>query len=242
MLRALAIFLAVLFFISGLLPESDDSSPKGSSLSGVSKDDKATQPRVSTSSSASVAGGRKKVNRQSGNARTWCGLVVAPEHRCSPYVRADYKYSQSLEPRIVRQLGGIYSPYTNRVFSSTRETDIEHMVATSEAHDSGLCAAPDRTRRRFASDLDNLTLASPSVNRRQKKGKDAAGWLPAENACWFAAQVVKVKQKYGLSIDRRERRALERVLGKCVPSELASDCDFSNIALEASWTTPVTGR
>ena len=52
--------------------------------------------------------------------------------------------------------------------------DIEHIVARSEAHDSGLCATDAATRRRFASDLLNLTLASPSVNRSQKSGKDAS--------------------------------------------------------------------
>ena len=55
-----------------------------------------------------------------------------------------------------RTLGG--------VFSSTRETDIEHIVARSEAHDSGLCAANPETRNRFASDLLNLTLAAVVKN------------------------------------------------------------------------------
>ena len=106
--------------------------------------------------------------------QTWRGLTVAAEYRCSPYDADDYPYSQSVEPRIVADMGGIiYGPYTGRTFSSTRETDIEHIVARSEAHDSGLCAASDTTRRRFSSDLLNLTLASPSVNRHQKSGKDA---------------------------------------------------------------------
>ena len=39
-------------------------------------------------------------------------------------------------------MGGIiYGPYTGIWFGSTSETDIEHIVARSEAHDSGLCAA-----------------------------------------------------------------------------------------------------
>ena len=52
------------------------------------------------------------------------------------------------------------------------------MVATSEAHDSGLCAADAGTKRRFAWDLLNLTLAAPAVNRHQKSGKDAGEWMP----------------------------------------------------------------
>ena len=76
----------------------------------------------------------------SASAETWRGMVVAPEHRCSPYEAADYSYFQSLEARIVSSLGGkVYSPYTGRCFSSPKDTDIEHIVARSEAHDSGLC-------------------------------------------------------------------------------------------------------
>lgn len=154
------------------------------------------------------------------SADTWRGLTVAPEHRCSAYDRDDYPYPQSVERNIVRALGGrIYGPYTGRHFSSTRETDIEHMVATSEAHDSGLCAATAATRARFARDLDNLTLASPQVNRYEKKAKDAAQWLPARNRCWFAARVVAVRQKYRLTVDAREAAALEAVLRGCASTK-----------------------
>ena len=95
-----------------------------------------------------------------------------------------------------------------------------HIVARSEAHDSGLCAASPGTRKRFSSDLLNLTLASPSVNRHQKSGKDAAEWLPDRNRCWFAARVVEVRRAYELTIDRREAAALEGVLSGCESVEM----------------------
>ena len=148
-------------------------------------------------------------------AESWRGLVVAPENRCSPYNRDDYPYSQSVERRIAAGLGGYFGPYTGRRFSGPRDTDIEHMVAVSEAHDSGLCAADAATRRRFASDLLNLTLAGPRVNRRLKRHHDAAEWMPPMNRCWFADRVLQVRLKYGLTIDRREADALERVLSAC---------------------------
>jgi len=152
---------------------------------------------------------------------TWRGLVVQPEHRCSPYERSDYRYPQSVEDRIVAGMGGIvYGPYSGRTFDDTRQTDIEHMVATSEAHDSGLCAADAATRRAFARDLLNLTLASPSVNRHQKRAHDAAEWLPELNRCWFADRVVRVRRKYGLTVDRAEAEALERVLSGCTSVEM----------------------
>ena len=141
-------------------------------------------------------------------------LSVAPEHRCSDYDRDDYPYPQTVEAQIAEHLGGIWSPYTLREFSTLGETQIEHIVALSEAHDSGLCGAAAATRRAFAEDLDNLTLASPEVNRA-KSGHDAAEWLPEHNRCWFAGRVVAVRAEYGLTIDSREYDQLERVLGGC---------------------------
>ena len=151
-------------------------------------------------------------------AETWRGLTVAPEHRCAPYDKArDYPYPQSVERDIVRALGAVYGPYTGRCFDSPRDTDIEHIVATSEAHDSGLCAAAAETRARFSRDLRNLTLASPEVNRYQKSGKDAAEWVPDRNRC---GRVVQVRRAYGLTIDRREAAALERILSGCASTAL----------------------
>ncbi len=155
------------------------------------------------------------------DADVWRGLLVAPEYRCSPYDPDDYPYSQSVEQQIVASMDGIiYSPYTGSRFDSTSDTDIEHIVARSEAHDSGLCAADSETRRRFASDVVNLTLASPAVNRGQKSGKDAAEWFPNLNRCWFASRVVEVRQKYGLTIDQRERDVLENILSGCASTEM----------------------
>ena len=140
-------------------------------------------------------------------------ITIAPENRCSHYDSDDYPYPQSVEPQIVAQQGGrIYSPYTGRYFASTGETDIEHIVARSEAHDSGLCAADSGTKRAFARDLLNLTLASPSVNRHQKVAKDLAEWLPGLNQCWYVNQVVLVKRKFNLSMDQAEASTAQRVL------------------------------
>ncbi len=143
------------------------------------------------------------------------GLTVAPEHRCSAYDRDDYQYSQNVEDIIIANLGGVFSPYTGEWFDSKYDTDIEHMVAVSEAHDSGLCSAKQTTRSAFAEDTLNLTLASPQVNRHEKQHYDAAEWLPEKNACWFAGRVTAVRKKYSLTIDRAERQALENLLKQC---------------------------
>ena len=143
----------------------------------------------------------------------WRGLVVAPEFRCAPYDRSDYRYPRTVEEAVVRRLGDLYGPYTCTSFGSTRDTEIEHMVALSEAHDSGLCAADRDTRRRFASELRNLTVAAPSVNR-SKGARDASEWLPDSNRCWFAGRIVDVRLAYGLTVDRGEADTLEAVLSR----------------------------
>ena len=150
----------------------------------------------------------------------WRGLTIAPEARCSPYDPGDYSYPQSVEDRIIAELGGVYSPYTGEWFADKFDTDIEHIVARSEAHDSGLCAAGAATRKRFARDLRNLTLASPQLNRYRKVAKDAEEWLPEKNRCWFAHRVIEVRRTYALTIDRREARVLDAVLSSCESVEL----------------------
>ena len=151
---------------------------------------------------------------------TWRGLRVEHENRCSEYDKSEqYPYPQSVEDTIVAEMDGrVYGPYTGRYFQSDRETDIEHIVAASEGHDSGLCAASDETRRQFATDPLNLTLAAPKINRCGSGGKcglDAAEWLPAENKCWFANRIIEIKSKYDLSVDQKEANALEAVLNGC---------------------------
>ncbi|KAF7788535.1 hypothetical protein PRUB_a1523 [Pseudoalteromonas rubra] len=159
------------------------------------------------------------------SAKSWRGLEVVAENRCSPYNKSEqYRYPQSIENAIVKQMGGrIYGPYSGRYFESDTYTDIEHIVATTEGHDSGLCSAPAEVKLQFATDLLNLTLAAPEVNRcgaRGKCGKDAAEWMPEKNRCWFASRVVAIKNKYQLTVDQAEVDALEAVLSHCQSNEL----------------------
>ena len=130
----------------------------------------------------------------------------------------------------MEQLGGVYGPYTGTWFGSIRETDIEHIVARSEAHDSGLCAASPATRAQFASDLLNLTLASPRVNRHQKVAKDAAEWLPDLNRCWYVDRTIQVRLEYSLTIDHAEADAIDQVLANCQSTEM--------VVLERGATAP----
>ena len=151
-------------------------------------------------------------------APTWMGLPVCEEVERTGYDRDAFgsAYS-SLEDEIITGLpksgGQVYTPYSCKLFDirpdGTAATDIEHIVALAEAYDSGLRESQFQT---FAGDLANLTIADPSVNRHQKSDRDAAEWRPLRNTGWFAANVLAVKQKYGLSVNPAERDALASML------------------------------
>jgi hypothetical protein len=176
---------------------------------------------------------------------TWRGLIVEPENRCSPYDKSEqYPYPQSVEDTIVAQMGGhVYGPYTGRYFTSDSETDIEHIVAASEGHDSGLCSASEDTRAQFATDILNLTLAAPEINRCGSQGKcglDAAEWMPAENKCWFANQIIEIKTKYALSVNQAEVDALDTVLTACESFEMIFFPKADNDVVDSSTPSPVS--
>ena len=148
------------------------------------------------------------------------GVVVAPESRNAPYNRDDYYYPASIEQRIIDNQGGHFSPYTLACFDELGETDIEHVVAAAEAHDSGMGTRTDDEKRAFAQDLDNLTTASPSVNRFQKKDNDPAEWMPENNRCWYVGVWVNVKRKYGLTMDQSEADAILPIYQECTAFNL----------------------
>ena len=105
---------------------------------------------------------------------TWMDLPVCEEGARVGYDRDAFgsAYS-SLEDEIIDELPKsgeqVYTPYTCTLFDirpdGTAATDIEHIVALAEAYDSGLAESQFRN---FAGDIDNLTIADPTVNRRQK--------------------------------------------------------------------------
>ena len=81
-----------------------------------------------------------------------------PEHLCAPYHRDDYRYLQSVEDEITAGIGDTFSSWTYVQFGSTRETEIEHMIAVAQAHDGGLYMADPEASR---SDVPKAAEASP---------------------------------------------------------------------------------
>lgn len=143
------------------------------------------------------------------------GVRIEPEASRDGYDRDNYDYPASIEQRIVDQQGGVFSPYSLLCFSSTGETDIEHIVAAAEAHDGGMNTRTPNERREFTRDLANLTLAAPALNRHQKFDYDPAEWIPQNNRCWNVGNYIEVKRKYNLSMDRAEADAVLAIFQNC---------------------------
>ena len=140
-------------------------------------------------------------------------LTLAPEQDRAGYQRPTTNRYQRHERAVYRELGMDRTPYTCAVIGGDlRSTDVEHIVALAEAHDSGLQPAQMLA---FSGDPLNLTVAMPWENRIAKSAKDAAGYLPPRNRCWFARRVLDVKSRWGLTVDAVEASALIGALAGC---------------------------
>lgn len=138
---------------------------------------------------------------------------------CQGSERGTYYRSSSDRDGLVRALtekyGGLYRPYSKE-FSAKVDCSlqIEHIVAVAEAHLSGMCAMSAARKREFATDVESVTFAYSCVNG-QKGDRDAAGWIPAENRCWFARKAIEIKDKYALAADDAEYLALRGLVNGC---------------------------
>ncbi|GAB4097568.1 hypothetical protein GCM10028787_30430 [Brachybacterium horti] len=99
---------------------------------------------------------------------------------------------------------------------SDSEVDIDHVVALSDAWQTGASSWDDDTRRAFANDPLNLLAVDSGLNRQKSDG-DAATWLPPAKdfRCEYVARQIAVKAKYELWVKPAEGDAMERVLGTC---------------------------
>lgn len=157
------------------------------------------------------------------------GLAVSSEQACS----ADGIESSAwagLQDEIAELHGGPLSPYDGIVFPNYHYIQIEHIVARKEADESGLCSRGAEARKQFAADLLNLTLAPGSLNA-SKGDNDAYDLESAEDSlfrdnltdhglCWWAAQSIRVKAKYQLSVDTDEKTSLGAILQNCAEEQV----------------------
>ena len=120
--------------------------------------------------------------------------------------------------------GLLLDPYSGKVitFSSTKSTiDIDHVVALSNAWQTGAAYFDKTKRQQIANDPLNLLAVDFSLNRQKGDG-DAATWLPPLKSyrCDYVARQIAVKAKYGLWVTQPEKGAIIKLLEKCEGQKL----------------------
>jgi len=115
--------------------------------------------------------------------------------------------------------GLLLDPFSGKVitFSSTKSTiDIDHVVALSNAWQTGAAYFDKTKRAAIANDPLNLIAVDAKLNR-QKGDADAATWLPPlkRYRCDYVARQIAVKAKYGLWVTQPEKGAIIKLLEMC---------------------------
>ena len=119
--------------------------------------------------------------------------------------------------------GQWYSPYDGVLTGDPGDIQIDHVVALSEAWDSGANGWDQGAAIEFAnavSDDDNLQVASRPSNLG-KSDSDPAEWLPdnSDAVCWYVATWSQIKLGWGLAMDESEYAAVTTILASCATSE-----------------------
>lgn len=99
---------------------------------------------------------------------------------------------------------------------SSMEVQIDHVVALSNAWQTGAFKLTVAQRTAFANDPLNLFAVKGRLNSQKGDG-DAATWLPPLKSfrCAYVAQQIAVKSKYLLWVTAPEKDAMVRILASC---------------------------
>jgi hypothetical protein len=116
--------------------------------------------------------------------------------------------------------GVLLDPFSNKVlaFTSAKSAvDIDHLVALSNAWQTGAAYFDRSKRSQIANDPLNLLAVDARLNRQKGDG-DAATWLPPHKPfrCEYVSRQVAVKAKYSLWVTAAEKDAITRVLNQCI--------------------------
>jgi len=99
---------------------------------------------------------------------------------------------------------------------SSMEVQIDHVVALSNAWQTGAFQLTLAQRTALANDPLNLFAVKGKLNLQKSDG-DAATWLPPLKSfrCAYVAQQIAVKTKYSLWVVPPEKAAMVAILAKC---------------------------
>jgi hypothetical protein len=126
--------------------------------------------------------------------------------------------------------GQLNDPYTGKQVAFLRgdttsdDVQIDHIIALSNAWQTGAQALTAEQRQIFANDPLEL-LAVDGQTNQQKSDSDAATWLPPNKAfrCQYVTRQIAVKAKYQLWVTAAEKEAMLQVLSTCPGRQLPAN-------------------
>lgn len=122
----------------------------------------------------------------------------------------------------VVESGTLIDPYSGVTINfikgnkTSTEVQIDHVVALSNAWQTGAFKLTLEKRTEFANDPANLLAVQGRLNSQKKDG-DAATWLPPLKSyrCTYVAKQISIKAKYGLWVTAPEKAAMKAILARC---------------------------
>jgi len=122
----------------------------------------------------------------------------------------------------VVESGTLVDPFSGEIINfvrgntSSMEVQIDHVVALSNAWQTGAFRLSIQERTAFANDPMNLLAVKGRLNSQKGDG-DAATWLPPLKSyrCDYVSRQITVKLKYKLWFTAPEKDAMIRILKSC---------------------------
>ncbi len=107
---------------------------------------------------------------------------------------------------------------------SSMEVQIDHVVALSNAWQTGAFKLTAEQRKALSNDPLNLFAVKGRLNSQKGDG-DAATWLPPLKSfrCSYVAQQIAVKAKYSLWVVAPEKSAMARILEACPTQKIVTN-------------------
>lgn len=216
-------------------PPGSVASDDGSGSSSSSDSGSSSASSDSGSSSASAAPG-------SGSREDWLrrldALPSGEADTSVPYNRKDYKHwiaiqgaCDTRETALVRDgsdvvtdpstckvtSGSWVDPYSGETFTDAKKMDIDHLIPLQYAHQHGGASWDAAKKQAYANDLDTVLL---TVSARENRSKGASGpgeYMPPLKSyrCEYSQRWVAVSEKYGLTVGKADRQALNSGLSSC---------------------------
>lgn len=218
-------------------------SPPGSVASPSDGGSGSSTPSDSSSSSAGSDSGSSSASAPgSGSREDWLrrldALPSGEADTSVPYNRKDYKHwitiqgaCDTRETALVRDgsdvvtdpstckvtSGSWVDPYSGETFTDAKKMDIDHLIPLQYAHQHGGASWDAAKKQAYANDLDTVLL---TVSARENRSKGAAGpgeYMPPLKSyrCEYSQRWVAVSEKYGLTVGKADRQALNSGLSSC---------------------------